>query len=81
MDLPETLKASPNIPWRLATLAQLQEERDYWQSKIDAATSWGAAVGQCQEFVDEIQMWIGQREAEAEAAQARWSPEREEYET
>lgn len=62
---PPSLTATPNIPLHKQTLEQLIAERDYWQAKIEGATSWGAAVGAAAEFRDDCQLWIDRRQKEA----------------
>ena len=52
-NLPPSLAVSPNIPVHHQTVRELKLERDYWQSKIDAATGWSAAVGAAAEFRDD----------------------------
>jgi hypothetical protein len=51
MDLPQSLAVKPNIPFNKQTKEQLFAERDYWQSRLDAATGWGGGVGVASSFV------------------------------
>lgn len=44
-DLPTPLRVSPNIPIQEQTMAQLEEEYQYWQSKIAGARGWGSVRG------------------------------------
>lgn len=52
-------------PLEHQTLAELREERAYWQSQLDQATGWGAAVGVASGYRDGCDAWIKKREAEA----------------
>jgi hypothetical protein len=49
------------------TLAELHDERDYWQTEISEATGWGAALAAAAEFRDECDAWIDRREREVAA--------------
>jgi hypothetical protein len=49
------------------TLAELHDERDYWQTEISEAAGWGAALAAAAEFRKECDVWIARREREVAA--------------
>ena len=56
--LPPSLAVSPNIPLAEQTLEQLQQERDYWRSMANSATTWGASYAVATDFARACQTWI-----------------------
>lgn len=63
--LPPSLAVTPNIPLERQTLRELRLERDYWQSKIEGAGGWGAALKAANDFRRGCEAWIARREREA----------------
>lgn len=61
MKKPASLEATPNIPFNKQTVEQLNEEKDYWQNKINATGSWGSHLSACQEFIDDINKELTRR--------------------
>ena len=43
--LPPSLRVVPNIPISKQTMSELRAEREYWNTQIENAPGWGAAVG------------------------------------
>lgn len=62
--LPQSLSVSPNIPHNKQTLRQLRQEREHWETKIQNASGWGAAVGFADSQRKLCDRWIETRMAE-----------------
>lgn len=58
--LPESLSTKPNIPWHQCTVAQLEEERDYWKTKASSAPG-PASAGAAHEFMLDIEAELRRR--------------------